>query len=279
MTRLPEGKSRLDLIREGGVDLAVKKRGRLIVALEKLKEDPKNERKTFRNMTGLIESIKAVGMVEPITVAPDANDCYLIITGHRRYRAAKAAGLKEVEVLIREPDDELTRRYKSLVSNIQREDIGPVELATALNDLMQEDSRVRSQVDLARMIGKDSAWVSGVLRILTLPASLQQKIANAKHNVGYDAIIRIARLDDAKQQGELVEEVVAGATKRHIEARIAGIKGKPIKTTTTAAAEIKPKRVFHTKHNATVIVQSQVNTLSPEQVTAALREATTISSA
>src|SRR5205085_9401176 len=129
----PKGKNRLDLVREGLADISgTKKRGRLIVSLAKLKEDPHNERKTFRNMDGLIASIKAVGLIEPITVTAEANDTYRIITGHRRYRAAKAAGLEQVEVLIREPEDELVRRQKSVVSNVQREDVGPVELAEAL---------------------------------------------------------------------------------------------------------------------------------------------------
>src|SRR5690349_18124859 len=95
MTKLPEGKTRLDLVREGlaGDPAGLRKRGRLVVGINKIKEDKHNERKTFRNMDGLIESMKAVGLIEPITVTAEANDTYRIITGHRRYRAAKAAGL------------------------------------------------------------------------------------------------------------------------------------------------------------------------------------------
>ena len=114
MTKLPEGKTRLDLVREGLVEGGLKKRGRLIVSLSKLLEDPHNERKTFRNMDGLTASIKAVGLIEPITVTPISGDRFQIITGHRRFRAAKEAGLKQVEVLIREPEDELKRRQKSI---------------------------------------------------------------------------------------------------------------------------------------------------------------------
>src|SRR4051812_39943141 len=109
MTQLPQGKTRLDLVREGlgsAVNL-LKRQGRLIVAIDKIVEDPHNERKTFRNMDGLIASIKAVGLVEPITVSAvtaGGGDRYQIITGHRRLRAAKAAGLEQVEVIIREPE-------------------------------------------------------------------------------------------------------------------------------------------------------------------------------
>src|SRR5437868_7149297 len=112
MTKLPEGKTRLDLVKEGlsATDAGLKKRGRLVVSIDRLHEDDRNERRTFRNMEGLIASITAVGLIEPITVtAVDGEDgSYRIVTGHRRFRAAKAAGLKQVEILIREPDDELT---------------------------------------------------------------------------------------------------------------------------------------------------------------------------
>src|ERR1041385_4480828 len=121
MTRLPEGKTRLDLVRQGlGEGSALKKRGRLVVSVGKLIEDPKNERKTFRNMEGLIASIKAVGLIEPITVSPDDGEegPYRITPAPRRLRPPKAAGLETVKVLIRDPEDELTRRQKSVISNV-----------------------------------------------------------------------------------------------------------------------------------------------------------------
>src|SRR5690349_15376109 len=112
MTKLPEGKTRLDLVREqsqGGGFSGLKKRGRLVVSIDRLEEDPRNERRTFRNMAGLIASIKAVGLIEPLTVTPKESaeggeEKYRIITGHRRYRAAKAAKLGQVEIIIREPE-------------------------------------------------------------------------------------------------------------------------------------------------------------------------------
>ena len=205
--KLPEGKTRLDLVKEGLADAGLKKRGRLVVSIERLKEDPKNERRTFRNMDGLIASVNAVGLIEPITVsAQDGEEgAYQIITGHRRFRAAKAAGLSQVEVLIREPDDETTRRVKSIISNVQREDVGPVEMAEALQALLDEDERVTTQDDLAKLIGKDKAWVSGMLRILSLPPELQQAVGFTQLSISYDSMIRVARVDDAKHQEELIK--------------------------------------------------------------------------
>ena len=268
MTRLPEGKTRLDLVRQGLAEGGLKKRGRMIISLSKLAEDPHNERKTFRNMEGLTASIKAVGLIEPITVTPIADDRYQIITGHRRFRAAKTAGLEQVEVLIRDPEDELKRRQKSIISNVQREDIGPVEMAEALQSLMEEHPAVKSQADLARMIGKDRAWVSGMLRILSVSVELQEKVGCSQHSVSYDSMIRIARLDDQNQQGDLVDALVGGASQKEIRQQIDSIKG-----TKKAGATPKPKRVYRTAHRATVIVQATGNQLTSQQCVEALREA------
>ncbi len=270
--KLPDGKNRLDLVRDGlGVGVGLKKRGRLVVNIDRLLEDPKNERKVFRNLDGLVASIKAVGLVEPITVTAEEGDKYRIVTGHRRYRAAKKARLNQIEVLIRDPDDELTRRMKSIISNVQREDVGPVEMAEALQALLDEDERVKTQDDLARMIGKDKTWVSGMLRILTLPSELQREVGSTQLSVSYDSMIRIARLENPRHQAPLIKQMLDGATQKEIREEIDRIKGhsgakKPQGTP-------KPKRVYHTTYKATIIVQSETSTLSDDRVFAALAEA------
>lgn len=147
--KLPEGKSRLDLVKSG-LTGGLPKRGRFIISIDRLQEDPDNERKTFPNMEDMIESVRRYGIIEPITVTQD-DEHYRILTGHRRYRAAKAVGLTEVEVLVREPDNTPTRRFKSLISNIQREDVGAVELAETLRSLL-DSGVVATQRELARQI-------------------------------------------------------------------------------------------------------------------------------
>ncbi|SRR5258706_3872258 len=273
--QLPKGKTRLDVVKEDLTKSAGngKKRGRLVVSLGKLKEDPRNERKTFRNMNGLIASIKSVGLIEPITVTPEGDDSYRIITGHRRYRAAKAAGLKEIEVLIRDPEDERTRRQKSVISNVQREDVGPVEMAEALQAMMDEDDRIKSQDGLAKVIGKDKVWISGMLRVLTLSPSLQKKVGYTKLSISYDSIIRIARLDDPKQQEILVDMLLGGATQADIRAHIDALRGKPKAKGNPSESSAKPKRVYRTKYDATVIVQSSKTSITTNQVIDALSEA------
>lgn len=272
MTQLPEGKTRLDLVREGLTHSGIQKRGRLIVNISRLREDERNERKTFRNMDGLIASIQAVGLIEPITVTPaeggEGGETYRIITGHRRYRACKAAGLEHVEVLIREPEDERSRRRKSIVSNVQREDVGPVEMAEALQSLMTDDGAIKTQNDLAQAIGKDEAWVSGMLRILSLPTDLQQKVGCTQLSLSYDSMIRIARLHEVSEQRELIDALLDGATQRDIRQRIAARSGK------AGASAPKPKRVYHTSHKATIIIQATTSQpLTTQQCADALSDA------
>ena len=216
--KLPEGKSRLDLVK-AGLNGGMAKRGRLVVSLDRLLDDPQNERKTFRNMEGLIASVKAFGVIEPITVMPEG-DGFRILTGHRRARAARAAGVKEVEIIVREPEDELARRRKSIVSNVQREDVGPVELAEALQSMLTEDPTVKSQADLARVIGKPEEWVSGMLRVLTLPAELQERVRTSQLSVSYDAMIRIARVKDREEQASLLDAALKGTSAHEIRRRI-----------------------------------------------------------
>jgi ParB family chromosome partitioning protein len=281
MAQLPEGKSRLQLVKEMAAAGTTKgglpaRQGRLVVPIDKLVPDEKNERKTFRNMEGLIASIKAVGIVEPITAIPNDDGTFLIRTGHRRWTAAKAAGIEKVEIFLREPEDEFAHRTKSLISNIQREDVGAIELAQALQSLMDDDPAIKTQRDLAHAIGKDETWVSRILRVLSLPEPLQSKLATSQVFVPYDATIEVARLDDSNIQAEVVEELLKGATVREVREIVRQVK-QHHRTQEPAAERIarKEKRLFVTPYAASVIVQSMEGILSKEQIIAALESALT----
>jgi ParB family chromosome partitioning protein len=263
---LPKGKSRLDLVKEGAVS-GLSRRGRLIVSLDKLLEDPKNERKTFRNMEGMVASIKAVGLVEPITVTP-IGDKFRILTGHRRARAAKLANLREVEVLIREDENELLRRRKSLISNVQREDIGAVELAEALRAMLDEENGVRSQRELAQMLGKREAWVSDMLRLLTLPPELQQKLRHAELSIPYDTLMRVARVNDLKVQRQLVDLSLSGTAAPEMRKRIDEFKER----TSTPTRKSKLERVSVIVEGYTASVSGPASNRASEAMKAAIEE-------
>jgi ParB family chromosome partitioning protein len=263
---IAEGKSRLDLVKEG-VGTGIERRGRKVVPIEKVVEDPRNERKTFRNMEGLITSVKSVGIIEPITVAPIEGDSFMIVTGHRRFRAAKAAGLEKIEVLVRDPEAEIGRRRKSIISNVQRENVGPIEMAEALQSLLDEDEAIGTQRRLADTIGKSEQWVCDMLKILEMPAPLQEKLRTSVVTLPYDSAAKVARLKDQALQEELVGELLKGASNRDIRARIDEAKGW------------RPKRSLHLKESYTtnqkalVIIESLTDDLSIDRQIAAMEEA------
>lgn len=232
MTKLPDGKSRLDLVKSG-LTGGLPKRGRFIVSIDRLLEDPENERKIFHNMDDMIESVRRHGIIEPITVTQEG-DRYRILTGHRRFRAAKAVGLTELEVLVREPDDQITRRFKSLISNIQRENIPAVELAETLHSLLSSGA-AGSQRELARQIGKSEQWMSGMLRVLELPARLQEELRSTP-GIGYEMAQRIAQVGDSQFQEQLVSAAVAGESVGRIRERIASFR-----TTQASTSSSRPK--------------------------------------
>ena len=279
MSQLPEGKSRLQLVKDMAAAGKMKgglpaRQGRMIVPIDKLVPDRNNERKTFRNMEGLIASIRTVGIVEPITVVPNDDGTFLIRTGHRRWEAAKAAGIDKVEILIRETENEFLHRAKSLISNIQREDIGAVELAQALQSLMDDDPNIKTQRDLAQAIGKDETWVSRILRVLTLPESLQKKLATSQVFIPYDSTIEVARLDDRVIQESIVDVLLSGATVREVRQIARDIKRRErSQGGKNEGVGSKEKRLFSTEYGASVIVQSTEGSLSKDQVVHALKAA------
>lgn len=270
MNPSPPPKSRLQLVREQAArgqlrDDAIQ-RTRLVVSIDKLAEDPDNERKTLNHIEEMVASVRAHGIIEPITVVALDDGRYQIVTGHRRYRAAKLAGLRQVEILVRQPEDEHRRRIKSLISNIQRESVPPLELALAIKALVGEEGLSQHQV--AEQLGKSKAWVSAVLRILDLSDGAKEKVGCTKLFLSADALSRIARVDDPELQSQLVDELLTGAPQGEIRERIRqanrahGPKPAP-----------KPKRTFRTRHEAVVTVQSETGRLTGDQLIAALQDA------
>ncbi|MDP9174770.1 MAG: hypothetical protein M3O30_13025 [Planctomycetota bacterium] len=145
-------------------------------------------------------------------------------------------------------------------------------MAEALQSILDEDQRVKTQDQLAKLIGKDKTWVSGMLRILTLPAALQQKVGSTQLTVSYDAMIRIARLENPKHQEPLIEQSLSGATQKEIREQIDRRKGN-VKSPDSNKSS-KPKKVFHTTQHASVIIQSENSRgLSGNRMMAALHEA------
>jgi ParB family chromosome partitioning protein len=263
-------KSRLQLVREqsarGELSAEVIPRTRLVVSIDKLVEDPDNERKSLLNLEELAASVRAHGIIEPITATALADGRYQIITGHRRYRAAKLAGLSQVEILIRQQEDGQRTRIKSLISNLQRENVPPLELASALQALITETGLTQDQV--ASQLGKHKAWISGVLRILDLPEGAKAKVGCTQQLLSVDALTRIARIEDPQLQSQLVDGLLSGLRQPQIRARIR--EAHPTKRSTASSAT---RHEFHTTSGALVSVRMANGNLTLQHAADALEEA------
>ena len=130
----------------------------------------------------LAASIREYGLIQPITVRPLDKGYYQIIAGERRWRASRAAGLKEVPVRILEADDKLAMEL-ALVENLQREDLNPMEEAAGYKKLMDDYGLTQEQV--ATRVQKSRPAVTNALRLLSLGETLQKKVSSGKLSAGH----------------------------------------------------------------------------------------------
>jgi ParB family chromosome partitioning protein len=170
----------------------------------------------------LAESIKQHGVIQPVTVRKLNYDRYQIISGERRWRASKMAGLDYIPAYIRIANDE-SMLEMAIVENIQREDLNPIELALSYQRLMEE---VKLSIEqLASKMGKDRSTISNFLRLLKLPPIIQAAIRDKKITMGHArAIINVT---DPALQLKIFNEIMKGKfTVRDVEELVRTRKGK-----------------------------------------------------
>ena len=129
----------------------------------------------------LAASIQAVGVLQPIIVAP-SGERYTIIAGERRYRASRLAELSEIPAIVRDWDSQ-KRLEAALVENLQRDDLNPIEEAMGVRQLMDETGLTQEKV--AERLGKSRPAVANLLRLLTLPQSVRQLLIDGKLSAGH----------------------------------------------------------------------------------------------
>ncbi|MEG1754168.1 MAG: ParB/RepB/Spo0J family partition protein, partial [Christensenella sp.] len=160
-----------------------------------LDNDTNQPRKKFdeAKLKELAQSIKTHGIMQPIIVY-QADGRYTIIAGERRFRAAKIAGLSKVPVIVRELDKREILEL-SLIENIQREDLNPIEQAAALAQLM-EDYDLK-QEEIAKRVGKSRSAIANLLRLLSLPETVKRQVVGGILSAGHARCL--LSLDDKKQ--------------------------------------------------------------------------------
>lgn len=148
----------------------------------------------------LAESIRTLGLVQPITVEPLGDGTYQIIAGERRWRAAQRAGLQEIPVYIRTTNAS-ERRELTLIENIQRQDLNAIEVALAYQEILE--SQELTQEELARRIGKKRSSIANYLRLLRLPAEIQLGLTQRLIDMGHARAL--LQVEDPERQMELYQ--------------------------------------------------------------------------
>jgi len=157
-------------------------------------------------------SIKEKGVLQPILVRKHGND-YEVVAGERRLRAAKAVGLKEVPVIIKNVTDR-EALVLALVENIQREELNAIEEALGFKRLMDEFQFTQEAV--AEAIGKDRSTITNLLRLLRLPEEIQKQVADAKISMGHARAL--LSLEDAAIQKKMAHVIIdRGLSVRQVE--------------------------------------------------------------
>ncbi len=180
------------------------------------------------NEEGLVElasSIKELGIIQPITVRKLEHNKFQLITGERRYKASKMAGLQAIPAYIRTADDQAMLEL-ALVENIQREDLDAIEVAISYQRLIEECSL--TQENLSERVGKKRSTIANYLRLLKLPAEIQLGIRDGRISMGHARTL--VNIEDPKAQINIYYEISKNELSvRRTEDLVRGLNNRPDK--------------------------------------------------
>jgi ParB family chromosome partitioning protein len=182
--------------------------GELLLSPDQLFPNPGQPRKVFdeESLKELADSIREHGIIQPVIAEDRGDGAYTIIAGERRTRAARMAGLREIPVIVRNYS-EAKRMEVSLIENIQRTDLNPVEEAAAYRSLM--DLTGLSQDEVAARVGKNRSTVANALRLLKLPPAMRSALENGSMSPGHARAV--LSLESAAHQEALFKRIIAGS--------------------------------------------------------------------
>ncbi|MBO4607228.1 MAG: ParB/RepB/Spo0J family partition protein [Prevotella sp.] len=228
------------------------------VPLDQIEPNPNQPRRDFdpETLQDLANSIREIGIVQPITLRQTADDQYQIIAGERRWRASQMVGLSTIPAYIRKINDENVMEM-ALVENIQREDLNAIEIALAYAHLLEQEGMTQEKV--SERVGKSRVAVANYLRLLKLPAQVQMALQKKDIDMGHARAL--LSLDSPSQQLKVFEQIRKnGISVRQVEELVKKLKNgedvkignKKISSKSSYPTEFKMLReqladFFHTK--------------------------------
>ena len=223
-----------EVVVESGQD---KKSGTLI-PLNEIKNDNNQPRKSFDNdkIAELTESIKTHGIIQPLILRKSDDGFYIIVAGERRWRAAKMAGLKDVPAIVMELSEKEVLEI-SLIENIQRQDLNPIEEALAYKKLLSEFEL--TQEELSKRIGKSRTAITNTMRLMNLDSRVQQYIIEGIITEGHGRAL--LGIKDEEIQYELSQKVIdENLSVRELERLVKKIVEGKNKEEKSAITELNP---------------------------------------
>lgn len=235
---IPSGESKQLSSVVAGVPVDVANLNR--VPITSISPNPRQPRTVFdeEKMAELITSIKEVGVLQPPVVRVVSEGRYELIMGERRWRAAKAAGLQEIPVIIRQtPDNELLR--EALLENIHRSELNALEEGAAYEQLLNDFNYTHDE--LAQKIGRSRPHITNTLRLLQLPPSVQRRVAAGVLSAGHARAL-LAIGDSAAMERLANRIVTEGLSVRAVEEIISvGVKGGKKKSGPGKSKSVSPE--------------------------------------
>ena len=214
----------------------------LRIPVDLIEPNPYQPRMSFDQeaLEELADSIRTLGLIQPITVRKKSDNRYQIISGERRFRACRLAGLDMIPAYIRDTNDQGLLEM-AIVENIQREDLDPIEVALSYQRLIEECSLTQEQ--MAIRVGKKRASVTNYLRLLKLPAKIQHDLKVGLLSVGHAKVL--LGVEDLKVQEYLCDLVIKESLSvRQLEEKIAKLAEPKKKPEADTEAQDLPDEYF-----------------------------------
>ncbi len=182
------------------------------ISVSRIMPNPNQPRREFDPVAlqELADSIREIGIVQPITLRDQGDGTYLIIAGERRWRASQIAGLASIPAYIRTVDDE-NMMEMALIENIQREDLNALEIALAYQHLLEQYGLTQDR--LSERVGKNRSTIANYLRLLKLPATIQMGLKNRRLEMGHARAL--LAIDDPKLQIRAYNEILSQGLSVH----------------------------------------------------------------
>ena len=233
------------------------------IEIAKIHANPNQPRRDFNEeaLQELADSISELGVIQPITLRKEEDGCYMIIAGERRFRASQLAGKTTIPAYILSANEKDTMEM-ALIENIQREDLNPLEIALAYQQLIEQHNL--SQEQLSKRVGKGRATIANFLRLLKLPGNIQVALKEKQIDMGHAKAL--LSLPSHADQIRIFNEIIKnGYSVRDVEELVRNVKEENTPATKANTGKKQDDTYHQLKKHLTHFFQTPVQLTCSEK--------------